>query len=105
VAAVLEDGVDVDADPGERAGDSGYDAGTVFYDEAEVVRGGDVAGDLQRLCREADGGAAFGDGEDIAHDGYRGGVAAGAVAAEDYVAAKAAAGDDHVLRAVRPGDG
>ena len=32
-------------------------------------------------------------------------IAAGSVAGEDDVAAEAAGGDDHVLGAVRPGDG
>jgi len=70
VAAVLQDGVDVDANLGERAGDGGDDAGGVFDNEAQVVRGEDVSGDLDFVGREADADAAFGDGEDVAGDGY-----------------------------------
>ena len=53
VAGALEDGVDVGADFGERAGDGGDDAGLVVDDEAEVVRGEEFAGDLAACGRGA----------------------------------------------------
>jgi hypothetical protein len=105
VAAVLKDGVDVDGGVAEDAGDGGDDAGAVGDDEAEIVGGEEVSGYGERLRGEADGGAALGDGEDVGHDGDGGGMAAGSVAGEDDVATELAAGDDHVLGAVGPGDG
>ena len=80
--------------------------GLVVDDEAEVVRGEELSGDL---CGgsggESDGDGILGDGEEVGDDGDGGGVAAGAVAGEDDVSAELAGGDDHVLGAVRPGDG
>ena len=55
--------------------------------------------------RELDRLAALRDGEEVGDDCDGGGFAACSVTGEDDVAAEAAADDDHVLRAVRPGDG
>ena len=52
-----------------------------------------------------DGLAALRDGEQIGDYGDGSGLAAGSVTGEDDVAAELAADDDHVLRAMRPGDG
>ena len=89
VAGALQDGVDVGADFGKRAGDGGDDAGLVVDDEAEVVRGEELAGDLALADGELDGLAALRDGEQVGDDGDCCGLAACAVAGEDDVAAEA----------------
>ncbi len=105
VARALEERVDVGADTGECAGDGGDNSGLVVDDEAEVVRREELAGNLHGLAGEGDGGGVLRDGKEVRDDGDGGGIAAGSVAGEDDVSAELAGGNDHVLGAVRPGDG
>ena len=104
VAAMLQDRIDVDTNLGERTGDARDDAGTILDNKAQLVRGDEITGNRDLLRREPHADAALGDGEHIAHHGNRRRMAACAVAAEHYIAAEATAGDNHVLRAVRPRD-
>ena len=81
------------------------DAGLIVDDDAEVVGGEELAGDLAFVDGELHGLRTLRDGEEVGDYSDGGRFATGSVAGEDYVAAEAAADDDHILCAVRPGDG
>ena len=105
IAGFLHDGANVDAFLGEGAGDFGNDAGTVDDGEADVVRNFELCAETRGNRGNLDAAGVVGEGEQIADDGDRGGMASGAVTGEDDIAAVVAGEDDHVLSAARPGEG
>ena len=92
IAGLLHNGANVDLLIGQCGGNGGDDTGAVHDHEADVMRDFEFGADVRGRRGNFDAARTVREREQIADHCDRGGMAAGAVAGEDHIAAVVAGG-------------